>query len=67
MRNKFVIIARERNWISGFAVEAGAADFLVKCLNDREGDDGDWIIVTVEMEADEIGPTFKEWQESSIQ
>jgi hypothetical protein len=61
---KFILVGRDSDWNTAFAVEEGAANYVVKLLNREDGDD--WIGITVPMVAEEIEATRADWRKNGM-
>jgi len=61
---KFVMVGRDSDWNTAFAVEEKAA-FGLTCLLNTD-DDSDWIIITDPLDADQIPVTLASWRADGI-
>jgi hypothetical protein len=61
---KFILVGRNADWSTAFAVEEGAAKYVAKLLNREDGDD--WIGITVPMVAEEIEATRADWRKNGL-
>jgi hypothetical protein len=61
---KFILIGRNADWSTAFAVEESAATYVLNLLNRQ--DDDDWIGITVPLAAEEIESTFADWRKNGV-
>lgn len=61
---KFILVGKNSDWNTAFAVEEGAANYVINLLNRDDNDD--WIGITVPIVAEEIEATRADWRKNGM-